>query len=152
MRPVWPSWGITSIRVACATTRASTPPEALLDTVRQRARIEDLFPASELCKAGREYLARCPWHDDRRPSLTVSPSATGCTALCAAGADPIGWLQDRQGLTFPEAVIELARRYGIPLPRRIPRRRHGEAERRERERLLAWRAEQVEAVPPGAPG
>ena len=126
--------------------RPAPLPEALLEAVRQRARIEDLFPASELRKAGREYLARCPWHDDRRPSLTVSPQRNRVHCfVCSRGTDPIGWLQDRQGLSFSEAVQELAGRYGIPLPQEDPQAAaRAEAERRERQRLLAWRAEQVE--------
>jgi DNA primase len=45
----------------------------VLESERERAQITDLFGPAELKKAGREFVARCPWHDDRHPSLSVSP-------------------------------------------------------------------------------
>ncbi|MCT0225599.1 DNA primase [Synechococcus sp. CS-1328] len=118
----------------------------LLEAVRERSRIVDLFPAAELRRAGREFLARCPWHDDRRPSLTVSPARNRVHCfVCARGTDPIGWLQDRQGLSFQEAVLELAQRYGIPLPQDDPEAATRlEQERRQRRRLLDQRQRQRE--------
>ena len=87
---------------------------ALLEQVRERARIVDLFSPAELRKAGSEYIATCPWHEDRRPSLTVSPKRNRVHCfVCGKGTDAIGWLQDRQGLSFQEAVLELARRTGV---------------------------------------
>ncbi|MCS5700777.1 CHC2 zinc finger domain-containing protein [Cyanobium sp. FGCU-52] len=119
-------------------------PAEWIENVRQRARITDLFGQQELRKAGRDFLAHCPWHDDRRPSLTVSPQRNRVHCfVCRRGCDPIGWLQDRQGLTFIEAVQELAERYGIPRPAADPEAEQRlEAERREREHLRAQRAEQ----------
>jgi DNA primase len=65
--------------------------------------------------------------------------------VCNKGADPIGWLQDRQGLSFREAVEELARRYAIPLPEQDPEAAaKAEAERQERQRLRQWRSRQEE--------
>lgn len=82
--------------------------------VRDRARILDQFSDSQLKKAGREFLARCPWHDDHRPSLTVSPRTNRVFCfVCARGADSIGWLQDTQGLSFSEAILSLADRYNV---------------------------------------
>ena len=95
--------------------------DTLIEQVRQRAQIVDLFEPGALRKAGREFLARCPWHDDRSPSLTVSPKTNRVHCfVCAKGADPIGWLQQTEGLTFPEAIRQLARRYGIAVSEKIP--------------------------------
>ena len=67
---------------------------ALLEQVRERARIVDLFSPAELRKAGSEYIASCPWHEDRRPSLTVSPKRNRVHCfVCGKGTDAIGWLQ-----------------------------------------------------------
>jgi DNA primase len=125
-------------------TTAGVLPREWIESVRQRARILDLFPPQALLKAGRDFLAHCPWHDDRRPSLTVSPQRNRVHCfVCRRGCDPIGWLQDRQGLSFAEAVQELAERYGIPRPAVDPAAdKQLEAERRERERLRSQRAEQ----------
>jgi len=121
-------------------------PAPWIESVRQRARIIDLFPPEALQRAGRDFLTHCPWHDDRRPSLTVSPQRNRVHCfVCRRGCDPIGWLQDRQGLTFAEAVQELADRYGIPRPATDPQAAERlEAERRERARLLGERAAQQE--------
>ncbi len=121
-------------------------PDALLETVRERARITDLFPPADLQRRGSEFLTLCPWHQDSNASLTVSPRTNRVHCfVCNKGADPIGWLQDRQGLSFREAVEELARRYAIPLPEQDPEAAaKAEAERQERQRLRQWRSRQEE--------
>jgi DNA primase len=86
-----------------------------VDKVRAKARILDAMEGVELRKAGREYLALCPWHNDRRPSLSVSPDKGFVYChVCQHGTDALGWLQDR-GATFSEAVESLAARYGVPV-------------------------------------
>ncbi|WP_255119226.1 CHC2 zinc finger domain-containing protein, partial [Synechococcus sp. HJ21-Hayes] len=112
---------------------------AVLESVRERARITDLFGPAELQKAGREFVARCPWHDDRRPSLSVSPSRNRVHCfVCGKGTDAIGWLQDRQGLSFQEAVLELARRTGVSVADGDPEAQaRFEQEWRERRQLMA---------------
>ncbi|MFN9989188.1 MAG: CHC2 zinc finger domain-containing protein, partial [Cyanobacteriota bacterium] len=98
----------------------------------------EFFPRSSLRRSGKEYLTRCPWHDDHSPSLTINPQRNRVHCyVCDRGADAIGWLQDRQGLTFAEAVQELAGRYGIPLPEEDPQASaQADALRKERQRLL----------------
>ncbi|MFN9486226.1 MAG: CHC2 zinc finger domain-containing protein, partial [Cyanobacteriota bacterium] len=48
-------------------------PEALLEAVREQARITDLFPQAALKRRGSEFLTLCPWHQDTNASLTISP-------------------------------------------------------------------------------
>ncbi len=117
---------------------------AVLESVRERAQITDLFGPSELKKVGREFVARCPWHDDRHPSLSVSPSRNRVHCfVCGKGTDAIGWLQDRQGLSFQEAVLELARRTGVSVAEGDPEAQaRFEQEWRERRQLMAQRTEQ----------
>jgi len=126
--------------------RSSALPDSLIEAVRSQARIADLFPLSELRRSGSGYLATCPWHQDRRPSLTVNPERNRVHCfVCNRGADPIAWLEDRQGLSFREAVEELARRYAIPLPEQDPEAAaRAEAEHQERQRLRQWRSQQEE--------
>ena len=126
--------------------RSSSLPDSLIEAVRSQARITDLFPLSELRRSGSGYLATCPWHQDRRPSLTVNPERNRVHCfVCNRGADPIAWLEDRQGLSFREAVEELARRYAIPLPEQDPEAAaRAEAEHQERQRLRQWRSQQEE--------
>ena len=117
---------------------------AVLESVRERAQIIDLFGPAELKKSGREFVARCPWHDDRRPSLSVSPSRNRVHCfVCDKGTDAIGWLQDRQGLSFQEAVLELARRTGVSVAEGDPEAQaRFEQEWRARRQLMAQRTEQ----------
>jgi DNA primase len=117
---------------------------SLLEAVRQRARIEDLFPTGALKRSGTGFLTLCPWHNDRSPSLTVSTRVNRVKCfVCDRGEDPIGWLQDQQGLSFQAAVEALAQRYGIPLPEQDPQAAaRAEAERRQRQRLLGQRHDQ----------
>jgi DNA primase len=133
-----------SPRPSRAPRPCSTIPEHLLQTLRERVRITDLFPAGELKPRGSEFLTLCPWHADTNASLTVSPRTNRVHCfVCHRGADAIGWLQDRQGLTFSEAVRDLASRHGLALPEPDPQAAaQAEALQRERQRLLAWRDRQ----------
>ena len=117
---------------------------AVLESVRERAQITDLFGPTELKRSGRDFVTRCPWHDDRRPSLSVSPSRNRVHCfVCGKGTDAIGWLQDRQGLSFQEAVLELARRTGVTVADGDPEAQERfEQEWRERRQLMAQRTEQ----------
>jgi DNA primase len=117
---------------------------AVLESVRERAQITDLFGPTELKRSGRDFVARCPWHDDRRPSLSVSLSRNRVHCfVCGKGTDAIGWLQDRQGLSFQEAVLELARRTGVSVAEGDPEAQERfEQEWRERRALMAQRTEQ----------
>jgi len=123
------------------TTTLNAP---MVAAVRQRARIVDLFAEADLEKLGRrEFVTTCPWHDDHHPSLTISPARNRVYCfVCNRGEDPIGWVQDRQGLPFLQAVEHLARHYGIPVPSDDPHiAAQLAAEAKERQRLLTWRAE-----------
>ena len=132
-----PSWHPTGRPVGLLTP-------AVLESVRERAQITNLFGPAELKKSGREFVTRCPWHEDRHPSLSVSPSRNRVHCfVCGKGTDAIGWLQDRQGLSFQEAVLELARRTGVSVAEGDPEAQaRFEQEWRERRQLMAQRTEQ----------
>ncbi|WP_300877864.1 DNA primase, partial [uncultured Bacteroides sp.] len=73
-----------------------------------------------LHKRGINYIGTCPFHPDRHPSMTVSPSRqTYKCFVCGKGGDVIQFVQDHEGMSFNEAVTWLANRAGIPLPERI---------------------------------
>ena len=136
--------GVDAMAGAAAARPAGVVTPALLERVREQARIEELFNPADLRKAGREFLTRCPWHDDRRPSLTVSPARNRVHCfVCGRGTDAIGWLQDRQGLSFQEAVLELAQRCGIsPVVEDPAAQQRWEQERHQRRALLTRRQRQ----------
>ena len=116
-----------------------------IDQVRDKAQILDQFEKSSLKKVGYEFAARCPWHEDKRPSLSISPQKNFAFChVCARGTDAIGWVQDRQGLSFTEAVMNLAGQYNIEVQAADEEdAAKFEAERVERGRLFKQREQQL---------
>jgi DNA primase len=88
-----------------------------------------------LKKAGANYAACCPFHSEKTPSFTVSPSKQFYHCFgCEAHGTAIGFLMEFAGKSFPEAVETLAREAGLEVPRDA---RPGDAERREETQSLA---------------
>lgn len=93
-------------------------PEQFIQQVLQATDIvEFIGQYLTLTKRGKEYLGLCPFHDDRRPSLNVSPvkQIYKCFA-CQAGGNAIRFLMDFEKITFPEAVRSLAQRANMNMP------------------------------------
>lgn len=113
-----------------------------IELVRERAQIIDQFENTKLKKVGHEFAARCPWHDDKRPSLSISPQKNFAYChVCARGVDTVGWIQDQEGLSFTDAVIKLADRYNIPVEHADSKDSEKFArEKAERDHLYAERA------------
>lgn len=116
----------------------------VIEQVRQRLQIVDLFEPASLRRVGGEFLTRCPWHEDRRPSLSLNPSKNlAYCHVCARGTDAIGWWMEQQGLSFQEAVLQLAERLGIAAePIDAADRDRLQQEMAERRRLYALRQSQ----------
>lgn len=59
-----------------------------------------------LKKHGKDYLGLCPFHDDREPSLVISPDKNlwHCLGVCGEGGDVISWMMKSQGVSFRHAV------------------------------------------------
>ncbi len=62
----------------------------------------------EPVRRGREWAVCCPFHDDNRPSLTLSDAGLWYCFVCAEGGDGIELWQRVRGVPFAEAVRELA--------------------------------------------
>jgi DNA primase len=74
--------------------------------------------AVALKKAGQNYLGLCPFHGEKTPSFTVSPSKQFFHCFgCGAHGSAIGFLMDHRGLGYVEAVQELAQMVGLQVPR-----------------------------------
>ncbi len=71
-----------------------------------------------LKKAGANYAACCPFHTEKSPSFTVSPTKQFYHCFgCGAHGTAVGFLMEYAGKTFPDAVEELARDVGLEVPR-----------------------------------
>src|SRR6266446_2560922 len=70
-----------------------------------------------LKKAGANYVACCPFHSEKTPSFSVSPTKQFYHCFgCGAHGTSIGFLMEHAGLSFPEAVNELAQSVGLTVP------------------------------------
>ena len=94
-------------------------PQHFVDDLISRADIvEVLGRRIQLKKAGREYKACCPFHDEKTPSFTVSPTKGFYHCFgCGAHGTALGFLMDHDHLNFVEAVESLANSMGIEVPR-----------------------------------
>jgi DNA primase len=97
---------------------AGNIPRHFIDELLQRIDIVDVVGGFvHLRKAGKEYQACCPFHDEKTPSFTVSPQKQFYHCFgCGAHGTAIGFLMDHQNMDFVEAVEELANRAGMEVP------------------------------------
>jgi DNA primase len=96
-----------------------------LDELRARTTLSAVIsPTVKLIKAGREYKACCPFHNEKTPSFTVNDEKHFYHCFgCGAHGDAIRFLTDARGLPFMDAVRELAGKAGIDVPAADPRMR-----------------------------
>lgn len=94
-------------------------PSDFIDALLARVEIVDVIDKRvPLTRKGNEYQARCPFHDEKTPSFTVSPSKQFYHCFgCGAHGTSIGFLMNYANLSFVEAVEELADDLGMEVPR-----------------------------------
>ena len=107
-------------------------PDAFIDDLLARTDIVEVVGSRvPLKRQGREYSARCPFHDERSPSFTVSPTKQFYHCFgCGAHGTAISFLMNYDRLEFLDAVEELAKRAGMEVPRDT-RQRNESGESRE---------------------
>ncbi len=93
-------------------------PESFIQELLHRVDIVDLIDAHvPLRKAGANYAACCPFHNEKTPSFTVSPTKQFYHCFgCGAHGTAIGFLMEYSGLGFVDAVKDLAARVGMQVP------------------------------------
>ncbi len=107
-------------------------PQSFIDELIARTDIVEVVGSRvQLRKAGREWKACCPFHNEKTPSFWVSPDKQFYHCFgCGAHGTALGFLMEHDKLPFPDAVEELAGRLGLEVPReddgRGPRERPGE--------------------------
>ncbi|MDP5278581.1 DNA primase [Sphingomonas sp. DG1-23] len=123
-----------------------------LDELRARTLLSGLIAKTvKLQKAGREFRACCPFHNEKTPSFYVNDDKGFYHCFgCSAHGDAIRWMTDQRGLPFIDAVKELAQAAGMEMPE--PDRRA--AEKAERAKGLheamvdaaAWFVERLNGI------
>ena len=94
-------------------------PEEIVERVREASDIVEVISGYvPLKKAGKNFKARCPFHQEKTPSFTVSPERQMYHCFgCGAGGNVFSFLMAHQRMSFPEAVKLLAGKAGITLPK-----------------------------------
>lgn len=125
---------------------------AFLDELRARTLLSGLIGKTvKLQKAGREFRACCPFHNEKTPSFYVNDDKGFYHCFgCGTHGDAIRWMTDQRGLPFIDAVKELAQAAGLDMPEQDRRA----AEKAERAKGLheamadaaAWFAERLSGI------
>ncbi len=94
-------------------------PESFIDDLINRVDVVEVVGSRvPLKKAGAEYSACCPFHEEKTPSFTVSPQKQFYHCFgCGAHGTAVGFLMAYEGLEFVDAIEELARSAGLEVPR-----------------------------------
>ena len=93
---------------------------ATIDRIQDAAQIVDVVSDFvTLKKRGVNYLGLCPFHDDRTPSFSVSPTKNICKCFaCGEGGNPTHFIMKHEQLTYYEALKYLAKKYNIEVRER----------------------------------
>lgn len=93
-------------------------PDQIVEQIQKSSDIVDVVGEYvQLKKQGRNYFGLCPFHGENTPSFSVSPDKQIYHCFgCGAGGNVFSFLMQIEGMTFIEAVAQLAERAGISLP------------------------------------
>jgi DNA primase len=107
------------------------------DRVKDATDIVEIVSAhTDLQQRGQDYWGNCPFHDERTPSFKVNPRDKLYYCFgCEASGDVFRFVEEKEGLSFPEAVESLAERYGVELERESEDPR---AEEKRRRKARLW--------------
>ncbi|MCG6136103.1 MAG: DNA primase [Nostoc sp. LLA-1] len=96
-----------------------------IEEIKQRADIVDVVSEHVvLRKRGKDFVGLCPFHDEKSPSFTVSQTKQMYYCFgCQAGGNAIKFLMDLGKHSFSEVVLDLARRYQVPVQTLAPEQR-----------------------------
>ena len=105
-------------------------PQAFLDDLLDRVDIVEVIDRRvKLKKSGKNYSARCPFHEERSPSFSVNPDKQFYYCFgCGAGGNALTFLMEYENLEFPQAVENLASNAGMTIPREPSRGGHDAAQ------------------------
>src|SRR6478672_8531840 len=83
-------------------------PDSVIERLKQSISVERLAEESgvTLKRHGADLIGRCPFHDDKTPSLVITPAKNlwHCLGACQAGGTVIDWVMKAEGVSFRHAV------------------------------------------------
>ena len=93
-------------------------PQTFIQELIARADVVDIVGRYvQLKKGGANFMGLCPFHGEKSPSFSVSPTKQFYHCFgCGKNGNAIGFLMDHAGMTFVEAVHDLAQQYGMQVP------------------------------------
>ena len=118
-----------------------TIPQSFIQELVARADVVDIVGRYvQLKKTGANFSGLCPFHAEKSPSFTVSPSKQFYHCFgCGKSGNAIGFMIDHAGMSFIEAVQDLAQQYGMQIPEEdaSPQDRARAAEQRQKQNTLS---------------
>jgi len=115
-------------------------PQSFIQELLARADVVEIVGRYvQLKKGGANFMGLCPFHAEKSPSFTVSPSKQFFHCFgCGKHGDAIGFLMEHTGMSFVEAVKDLAQHYGLQVPEddASPQERARAAEQRQKQATL----------------
>ncbi len=92
------------------------PPQTI-DQIKSTVKIEEVIDEYvNLKRRGVNMIGLCPFHNEKTPSFTVSPSKNLYKCFgCGKGGDAVNFIMEHEHLSYPEALRHLAQRYGIEI-------------------------------------
>jgi DNA primase len=120
-------------------------PQTFIDELRRQADIVRVVgDYVTLKKKGANWMACCPFHQEKTPSFSVNPSKNIFYCFgCAKGGSVFNFVMELEGVSFPEAVRVVAEKAGVPLPELVDDKRF-ESKRKEADEVVqlnAWALE-----------
>jgi DNA primase len=112
--------------------------EAIIGRLKREVSLLALVEAAGIAlkRHGKDYLGLCSLHDDKEPSLVISPEKNlwHCLGTCGEGGDVIAWVMKREGVSFRHAVELLQQNHPalaakVPHPNAAPAQLTGTFER-----------------------
>ena len=93
-------------------------PQSFIDDLIDRTELVDLISGYvKLKKSGSNYMACCPFHNEKTPSFSINPNKQFYHCFgCGAGGNALSFLMDYEKRSFPEAIEALAQMHGIQVP------------------------------------
>jgi DNA primase len=116
-------------------------PQSFIQELIARADVVEIVGRHvQLKKGGANFMGLCPFHAEKSPSFTVSPTKQFYHCFgCGKHGDAIGFLMEHTGMSFIEAVTDLAQQYGLQVPEdeASPQDRARAAEQRQKQLSLS---------------